>query len=138
MSEAQQYTANHPRWYRPRVSTWWWMGQWAYLKFILRELTSLGVAWFVVVTMMQIWALRGGPDEYAAFQQWLRTWWVLLLNGASLAFALFHTITWFNLAPRAMTVRLGGKRLPDVAISAPNYVAWIAVSAFIAWLLLRG
>ena len=138
MSEAQHYTANHPRWYRPRVSTWWWMGQWPYLKFILRELTSLAVAWFVVLTMMQIWALRGGSEAYDTFQQWLRTWWVLLLNAVSLAFVVFHTITWFNLAPRAMTVRLGGKRLPDAAISAPNYAVWIAVSAFLAWLLLRG
>jgi ferredoxin len=55
----------------------------------------------------------------------------------ALALALYHTITWFNLAPRAMPVRLGGKRLPDWMVAAPNYVAWVTVSVVIAWFLLR-
>ena len=39
-----QYTEYHPRWYRKRVSTYWWMGSWKYMKFILRELSSIFVA----------------------------------------------------------------------------------------------
>jgi fumarate reductase subunit C len=47
-------------------------------------------------------------------------------------------VTWFNLAPKAMAVRMRGKRLPAVAIAAPNYAAWVVVSAVVAWILLRG
>jgi len=50
---------------------------------------------------------------------------------------MFHAITWFNLAPRAMPVRMGGKRVPEFLVAAPNYVLWIAVSVFVGWLLLR-
>ena len=25
------YTEYHPRWYRRRVSTWWWLARWSYL-----------------------------------------------------------------------------------------------------------
>jgi len=132
-----RYTLYHPRWYRARVSTYWWLGRWPYLKFILRELSSIFVAWFVVLTLLQIWALGRGPAAYAGFEQWLRRPFVLALNGFSFLFVLFHTVTWFNLAPRAMAVRLRGKRLPDILIAAPNYVAWLAVSGGIAWLLLR-
>ena len=59
--------------------------------------------------------------------------------GASIALLLilFHTITWFNLAPRAMPLRLRGKRLPDWMVAAPNYVAWVVISAAVAWLILR-
>jgi len=32
---------------------------------------------------------------------------------------------------------LGGKRLPDAMIAGPAYVAWIVISAFIGWLVLR-
>ena len=53
-------------------------------------------------------------------------------------FVLYHSITWFNLAPKAMPVRVGGKRLPDWMVAAPNYVAWVAMSAVVVWFLLGG
>jgi len=52
-------------------------------------------------------------------------------------FVLFHSITWFNLGPKAMAVRVRGKRIPDLFLAAPNYVVWVVVSGVIAWLVLR-
>jgi fumarate reductase subunit C len=127
-----------PKSYHTRVSTYWWLKRWAYLKFILRETSSVFVAWFVVVTLLQVRAITRGPAEYAASQQWLRSPFILTLNVVSFLFVLFHAITWFNLAPKAMAVRVGGKRLPNLAISVPNYVAWVAISMGVAWVLLRG
>jgi fumarate reductase subunit C len=63
---------------------------------------------------------------------------VIALNGVSLLFVLLHTITWFNLTPRALPVRVRGKRVADWLIAAPNYVAWLVISAGIAWLVLGG
>ena len=126
-----------PKSYRPRVSTYWWMARWAYFKFILREVSSVFVAWIVVVALLQIRALSSGPADYAAFQKWLASPFVLSLNAISFFFLMFHAVTWFNLAPKAMAVRVRGKRLPNLAISAPNYAALVAVSAVIAWIILR-
>jgi len=122
----------HPRWYRKRLSTWWWLGEWHYLTFILRELTSISVAWFVVLTLFQLRALLHGPEAYARFAARLESPIMIAVNAVA-----FHTITWFNLAPRAMPVRMGGKRVPEFLVAAPNFVLWIAVSALVAWLLLR-
>ncbi len=127
----------HPRWYRERVSTWWWLGEWHYLKFILRELTSISVAWFVVLTLFQLRALLRGPEHYARFASRLESPFMIALNAIAFCFVMFHTITWFNLAPRAMPVRMGGKRIPEFLVAAPNYGLWIAVSAFVGWLILR-
>ena len=127
-----------PKSYHPRVSTYWWLSRWVYLKFILREASSIFVAWTVVLTLLQVWALKRGPAEYAEFQNWLQTPLMLVLNTVNLFFVLFHAVTWFNLAAKAMVIRVGGKRLPNLAISAPNYGAWVAASAAIAWILLRG
>jgi fumarate reductase subunit C len=138
MNATPAYSGDQPRWYRPRVSTYWWLWRWAYLKFILRELSSMFVAYFVVLTLLQLRALGHGPAAYAAFQEWLKTPGVIALNGVSLAFVLFHTITWFNLAPRAMVVRLRGRRVPDLLIAGSNYAAWLVVSVVVAWLVLRG
>jgi fumarate reductase subunit C len=132
-----EYTEFHPRWYRPRVSVYWWLGEWHYLKFILRELSSVFVGIFVIETLLLINALRNGPESYAHFQQSMGNPLVIVLNLVSFFFIVFHTITWFNLAPSAMPVRLGGKRLPAVMVAAPSYVAWLVVSVFIGWLILR-
>ena len=127
-----------PKSYHTRVSTYWWLARWAYLKFILREGSSIFVAWIVVVTLLQIRALTRGPAEYAAFQERLRSPLLLAINAVSFLFVVFHAVTWFNLTPKAMAVRVHGKRLPGFAVAAPNYVAWVAISAAVAWILLRG
>jgi len=127
-----------PKCYHPRISTYWWMARWAYLKFILREVSSVFVAWTVVVALLQIRALISGPQEYAEAQKWLASPFILTLNAISFVFLIFHTVTWFNLAPKAMVIRLRGQRLPAVAVAAPNYAVWVLLSAAIAWILLRG
>lgn len=132
------YVAYHPRWYRTRVSTYWWLHQWSYAKFVLRELSSVFVAWFVILTLVQIRALRQGPEAYAAFWRWMSHPLILALNVLSLFFVLFHTITWFNLAPRAMAVRVGSKRVPELWIAAVNYTAWLVISVVVGWFLLGG
>jgi succinate dehydrogenase subunit C len=127
-----------PKTYRAPLSTYWWSRRWPYLKFILREASSVFVGWFVVLTLMQIRALSRGPVDYASFQAWLQNPLVILLNAISLLFVVFHAVTWFNLAPKAMAVRMGGKRLPGIAIALPNFVGWVVVSAAVAWIVLRG
>ena len=127
-----------PKSYHPRVSTYWWLTRWVYLKFILREASSVFVAWTVVMTLLQVRALTRGPAEYAEFQNWLRSPLVLALNTVSLFCVFFHAVTWFNLSAKAMVIRVSGKRLPNLAITGPNYAAWAGVSAAIAWILLRG
>jgi len=131
------YTLNHPRWYRKRVSTYWWLQRWEYLRFVLREISSVFVAWFVVLTLLQIYAVSREPEAYDEFQSFLKNPFVLALNVISFLFVVFHSITWFNLSARAMAIRVGGKRVPGILISGPNFAAWLVISAVIAWLLLR-
>lgn len=138
MRHSSAHMEYHPRPYRPRVSTYWWLQRWSSLKFILREVSSVFVAWFAVVLMLLVRALSAGPDAYQAFQDWLRSPWLVAINAISLAFVVFHAVTWFNLAPKALAVRLGGKRVPGWMIAGGNYAAWLAVSAALAWLLIGG
>ncbi len=127
-----------PKSYHTRVSTYWWLKRWAYLKFIRREGSSVFVAWIVIVTLLQIRALTRGPADFAAFQERMRSPLLLAINAISFLFVVFHAVTWFNLTPKAMAVRVHGKRLPGFALAAPNYVAWVVISAAVAWILLRG
>jgi fumarate reductase subunit C len=132
------YTPYHPRWYRHRVSVWWWLESRSYTGFVLRELTSVFVAFFALVLLWQVRALGQGPDAYSRFLARMQTPLFLVLNGVVLLFVLFHSVTWFNLAPTAMVVRLRGKRVPDLVVAGANYVAWLVLSAAVAAILLRG
>jgi fumarate reductase subunit C len=138
LTKPPMYTDYHPRWYRPKVSVYWWLGQWGYLKFILRELSSVPVALVVVMTLLQLRALRHGPEAYARLQHLMRTPGVIAVSVISLFFVVFHTVTWFNLTPRAITVRVRGKRIPEWLVAAPNYAVWIVVSGAVTLLVLRG
>lgn len=132
------YREFRPRWYRTQMSTWWWLKRWSSLAFILRELSSIFVAWFVVFFLFLVAALTRGAQAYAQFLGWAASPRILILNVVSLIFIVFHAVTWFNLAPQAMVVRLAGKRVPGVVIAGANYAAWVVTSAVAAWLIVGG
>jgi len=137
MSAEPHYTPYHPRWYRRRVSVWWWLQNPSYAGFVLRELTSVFVAIFAAVYLWQLRALVRGPEAYADFLDRLETPPFLLLHAVAFLFVLFHAVTWFHLAPKAVVVRLSGKRVPDWVIVGLNYAAWLLLSAGVAFILLR-
>ena len=58
------YTAYHPRWLRPPVSTYWWLRRRSYLVFILRELSSLFIAWIVAYLLILVRAIGQGPAAW--------------------------------------------------------------------------
>jgi fumarate reductase subunit C len=138
MSGGPVYSEYHPRWVRPRVSTYWWLSRRSYLAFILRELSSIFFAWFVVYMLLLVRAVSQGDASYRQFLDWSARAPVLLLNVVTLFFLVYHSITWFNLAPQAMVVHVGPRRVPALVIAGSNYLAWVLISAILAWLLLGG
>jgi fumarate reductase subunit C len=125
-----------PRSYRRRVSLFWWMERRSYLVFILRELSSVFIAWFAIFLLLLVRAVSQGRDDYAAFLNWAATPWVVVLNVIAFVFVLLHAVTWFDLTSRATVVRRGGRRVPRRLIAAGGYVAWALVSVVVAWILL--
>ncbi|NMH92484.1 fumarate reductase subunit C [Pseudonocardia bannensis] len=124
--------------YRPRVSRFWWLRRRSYLLFVLRELSSVFVAWFVVYLLLLVDAVYQGPDPYRRFLEWSGRPWVLVLNMVALAFVLLHAITWFNLAPKAMVLRMQGRRVPARLVAAAHFAAWGVASGVVAWIVLGG
>jgi fumarate reductase subunit C len=136
MNDRPAYTDYHPRWFRRRMSTYWWVERGTYVAFILRELSSLFIAWFILYILMLIYAVSEGEAAYEGFLAWSKEPVVVAVNIVTLFFVVFHAATWFNLAPQAMVVRLGDRRVPGTWIAVSNYLAWALVSALVAWLIL--
>ena len=120
---------------RPISTTTWYMRNGRYKVYVLRELTSFLVAFYSVLTILALSALANSQESWNA---WLAsqqsTGMVIFHSLALLYFLFFQTFPWFKLAPKAMPVQLGEKKLPDSAIVIGHYVVWVVVSLFIFWL----
>jgi fumarate reductase subunit C len=135
---AGHYTEYHPRWFRPPVSTYWWLRKRSYFAFILREISSLFVAWSVVYLLLIVSAAGQGPAAYRELLEWTRQPWVIAVNACSLLLVGLHAVTWFNLAPQALVIHLGHTHVPGWCIAASNYAAWVVVSAIVVWIVVGG
>jgi fumarate reductase subunit C len=123
--------------YQRRIGVFWWVHKRSYFLFVMRELSSIFVAWFVVYLLMFVAAVAGGQQRYDEFLDRATSPLLLVVNAVGLAFLVLHTVTWFALTPKAMVLRLGGRRVPGTAILAAQYVALAVVSAFIYWLVVK-
>ena len=135
--QAPVYTDYHPRWLRRHVSTYWWLEKRSYAAFILRELSCVFVAWFVVYLLMLVSAVGRGAQAYTEILAWSASARILTLNIVSLVFIVFHAITFFQAAPQALVVRLGSHRVAPRLVGVGHYAALIVTSAII-WFLLLG
>ena len=121
---------------RPISKTTWYMRNKRYRVYVLRELSSFLVAFYTFFTICALGIIASGSaekwDSFLAAQQC--TSLIVFHSLALLYFLFFQTFPWFKLAPKAMPVQLGEKKLPDVYIIVGHYVAWIIVSAIILWL----
>lgn len=126
-----------PRPYQQPMSTWWWLKKRSYFVFVMRELSSVFVAWFVVFLLMLVYAVGKGDSAYQDFLDWAASPWVVVVNVVALGFVVLHTVTWFNLTPQAMVVRVAGQRLPARMVIAAQYAGLVVVSVFVTWLVTR-
>ena len=120
-----------------KVPIFWWTRRWVDIRFITRELTSVCVAAYAVVLVFYVRAIIQGPEAFAGFLELLANPFVIFLHVFALLGLLYHSITWFNLAPKAMVIKLGEFRIPDILIAVMNYAGWAFVSVAIFWLVLN-
>lgn len=99
-----------------------------YLRYMAREFSCLFIgAW----TLMLVWGLAqlaAGPEAWAAFLEALRSPASIVFHLLTLAFATYHSITWFNLTPKALPLQIGEEFVPEAAISGAHYAAWAVLS----------
>ena len=136
MNEA--YRTFHPRWYRRRVPIFWWLRQLAYIKFISRELTSIAVGYGAILLLTQIWAASHSQETYNRFVGIVTSTPMVVLNLVVLVALIFHSLTWLHLAPKALVLYAGGRRIPESLVLLGHYFGWVLASGFVVWFLRGG
>lgn len=121
---------------RPVPKASWYFGNARYRRYMLREVTCLLVGFYCILLIWALAALAGGSAErWDAFLASQQNMAMVVVHAVALVYYLVYmTFDWFKLAPKAMPVQLGEKKLPDRAIVIGHYAAWAVVTLFILWL----
>ena len=88
---------------RPMTSTWCKKLPF-YRFYMLREGTAVPAVWFSIELIFGLFALKNGPEAWAGFVDFLQNPVIVIINLITLAAALLHTKTWFELAPKAANI----------------------------------
>src|SRR5207244_10570620 len=99
---------------RPMPATWW-LRNYHLVLFMIRELTSVFVAGYVVFLLVLLYrfevawkvSLSGLSFELDSVFAMLKSWPSIVLQLIALAFIVFHSVTWFNLTPKAVILWRG-------------------------------
>ncbi len=124
--------------YRRAMPSTWWLRNRAYCLFMVRELTSVPIAVYLILLLLMVRKLAAGREAYEAYLRFLATPGMVAFHLLALAAALFHAVTWINITPKVLVVRFGEQRVPATMIAGVNYAAWVVASILIAWILVRG
>jgi len=127
---------DRPKMFQPKMPANWWLKHPKYFLFMLRELSSVFIAIFLVVFLIQIAQLLRGPAAYKAFVQTLRAPGWIIFHIVAFLFALYHSITWFEAASKILVIRRGEHRVPPQDVVAVGFTAWGVVSFVILVLVL--
>lgn len=113
----------------PRVR--WFFRHPRYVRYMAREVTCLFIGAYTLLMVAGLQRLSEGRASWEAFLEMLRSPWSVVFHGLVLGFSLYHTVTWFNLTPKALPIQVGEAFVPDWAIAGAHYAAWILLSLFL-------
>lgn len=115
--------------YERAITSEWIFRHPRYLRYMVREFSCLFIgAW----TLLMVWGLKAlseGPAAWGTFLELLKSPASIVFQVLALAFAAYHSVTWFNLTPKALPLQLGEEFVPDWAIAGAHFAAWAVVSA---------
>jgi fumarate reductase subunit C len=112
---------------RPMPLTWWLTNP-SYTWFMVRDVTSIFIAGYCVFLLVLLYRANQGPESFKWFYASLGSWVSTILHLIALAFAAYHSVTFFNLTPRVMVVFRGDEKVPDKVIAGLHFGLWALVS----------
>jgi fumarate reductase subunit C len=113
------------------VKATWWLGQRRTIVYMVRELTSFFIAVYCALIVIGLFRLASGAAAWEGFVAALTSPGMVLLQLICLAFAVFHSVTWFAVTPKAMPIMVKGEPVAPRTIVGAHYAVWLVVSLVI-------
>ncbi len=114
----------------------WFFRHPRYLRYMAREVTCLFIGAYTLLLLVGVKRLAEGEAAYEAFLAALASPASVVFHAAALAFSVYHSVTWFNVTPKALPLQVGERFVPGGVIAGLHYAVWAALS--LAILVLAG
>ena len=121
--------------YRRSPGPFWFLHNRYLMLFMIREITSLFVAAYCVFLLAMLYRASQGEEAFGQFYELLKQPPALAFHLVTLAFVLFHSITWFNLTPKVVIMWEGEEKVPPHVIRGMHYGLWGGMSVIVVVLL---
>src|SRR4030095_12874226 len=125
-----------PTGYPWRMPAGWWLKNPRYTLYMLRELSAVFAALWLVLFLAQLPKLAEGPAGQAQWLQEVASPGWIIFSLVSLVFVVYHAWTFFTATGTAVYVRVGKSATPASAINGATLIAWAVASVVIGAILL--
>src|SRR5450631_3162003 len=117
--------------YVRQIERSWWLHRPRYVAYMIRELTSLFVGLYCALMAVGLVRLSQGHAAWDGFVTALTSPLGVVVQLVCLVFAVYHSVTWFALTPKAMPLMIRDEPVPGMVIVGAHYAAWAAVSGIV-------
>lgn len=128
---------NHTPYTRP-VKKHWYLKNTAYKTYALREATSIFAGLWMLNLLFGLLRLSQGPIAWLSWIEWMQHPVMLVFSLVTLGMALFHTVTWFAIAPKAMPGYIAGIKINPIHVTLGHWAGFIVFSLFVFLFFLTG
>lgn len=109
----------------------WFFRHPRYMRYMAREITCIFIGAYTLMLLVGLARLSQGQVAYEAFLQALASPGSIAFHIATLLLAVYHTVTWFNVTPKALPLQIGEDFVPNGVIAGAHYAGWAVLSVVI-------
>jgi fumarate reductase subunit C len=122
--------------FQQKMSPNWWLKNRAYRDYMLRSATCIFVMLYALILLWGLYALSNGETAYNAWLAAQQELIFVVFHLVTLIAMLYHSKTWFMLAPKTIRIQLGATIIGDKVIESAMWLSWLVCSTIIIALLL--
>ena len=111
--------------------TSWYLRMPRYKRYMAREVTSIFIGIYTIILLVGLARLSESQVDYENYLAALTRPSSIVFHVLALAFSLYNSFTWFNVAPKALPIQIGEEIMPDIVVAGGHYVVWVALSLFV-------
>lgn len=110
----------------------WWKRDPFFVRYMIREVTALGVAIYAVILAVGVLRLSQGEAAWNGWLEALKSPLSLMLHLVLLVSMIEHARSWFEIMPKTMPyMDVGGKRVEASTIMRTGWIATAVVSVLV-------
>ncbi|MCH7823141.1 MAG: fumarate reductase subunit C [Proteobacteria bacterium] len=112
----------------------WWLSQPRYVRYMAREVSAIFIGAYIIMLIVGLLRLSQGPAAYGSFLSAILSSAGVAFSFITFVFAVYHSVTWFGVTPKALPLRMGGKAVPPAIIIGTHWFVWaIATRLILLW-----